>query len=95
MTGALPLLLPSMVPGVEGVVSVDPPVLQCQTCGVMADRQSVGLSTAGLDLVAALSHIHFHCPPWPDGTNPRECRPCRLARGCACAECSWQRRGRA
>lgn len=45
--------------------------------------------------IAALSHIHFHWPPWPDGTNPRECQPCRMARGCACAECSWQRRGQA
>ena len=40
-----------------------------------------------------LRGARFHSGGWPDGTNPRLCRDCRLARGRDCRNCQHERRG--
>lgn len=81
-----------------GILSLSPRVLQCEECGVTADAATVGLPETALkqpQLVHLLSGLRFHTNPWPDGRtdNPRLCRECRLARGCRCWSCDWERRG--
>ena len=82
-----------------GILSLTPRVLQCQECGVTADATTIGLPVTALakpQLVHLLSGLRFHAHSWPDGRtdNPRLCRDCRLARGCRCWSCDWERRGR-
>ena len=82
-----------------GILSLSPRVLQCEECGVTADAATVGLPETALkqpQLVHLLSGLRFHAHSWPDGRtdNPRLCRACRLARGCHCWSCDWERRGR-
>ena len=36
-----------------------------------------------------------HNGGWGDGTSPRLCKPCRLARGCRCYGCESERQGAA
>lgn len=94
-TPTLPVIYPTVPGKVEGIISVDPLRVQCQECGLLGDAESVGLRTSAVEntaLVIILSGIHFHWPDWPDGTNPRLCRPCRLARGCTCSWCADDRR---
>ena len=67
--------------------------------GVTADADTVGLPETALkqpQLVHLLSGLRFHAHTWPDGRtdNPRLCRACRLARGCRCWSCDWERGGR-
>lgn len=87
----LPLIEPPAPGCIDGIVSVDPPRVQCQECGVIADRDSLGLKRGGIGLVVICSGIRFHAKPWPDG-NPRLCRACRVSRGCTCVVCAWERR---
>ena len=95
---ALPLLAPTVPGCVEGIISLDPRVLQCQECGATADADSVGLSVTGRQnpaMVHLLSGLHFHPLPWSGGQtdNPRLCRDCRMARSCDCMRCEDERRG--
>ena len=79
--------LPTLPGHLEGVVEhtlVDWAV-QCRECGRIGRGPRV--------LLAILDGgIRFH--EWPDGTNPRLCRDCRLSRGCSCWTCSEERKGR-
>lgn len=78
-----------------GVVSITPRILECQECGVRDDADTVGLprsARANPNLVHVCSTLRFHPRGWPDGTNPRLCKQCRLARGCKCWRCEWERR---
>ena len=74
--------LPTLAGMVDGIVGRDLLgwTVQCAEC---AATETVTL------LVQAT--IRFH-RPWSDGTNPRLCRACRLARGCHCYGCDEQRR---
>ena len=81
MTAQLPTL-----PGlVDGIVERDLLgwAVQCRECGRIGRGATV--------LLAILDGgIRFH--ELPDGTNPRLCRDCRLARGCDCYHCGEERR---
>lgn len=84
------------IPGfTEGIVSVDPRVLQCQECGITDSSETLGIGPGKPSLVHILSTLRFHTHGWPDGRtdNPRLCRKCRLARGCDCTECRCERTG--
>lgn len=88
----LPLIYPAAPGYIEGIVSADPPILQCQECGEMADRGSLGIGEWGtLWHVTILSHMRFHFGGWTDGTNARLCRDCRQARRCDCISCRDER----
>lgn len=83
MTAQLPTL-PEMV---DGIVERDLLgwAVQCRECGRIGRGATV--------LMAILDGgVRFHLPAWPDGTNPRLCRDCRLARGCDCYHCGEERR---
>ena len=78
-----------------GVLSARPMRLQCEACGLTDDAESRGWPEGG---VLVLSTIHHHGrASWTTGhtDNPRLCRTCRLARGCQCDGCKWERQGRA
>lgn len=89
---ALPILQPTLPGKAEGVTCLDPPTLQCQECGATATPASVEWTSGGWDAVVLTSGLHFHVGGWPDGSNPRLCRPCRVARGCNCWSCTSARR---
>lgn len=94
----LPVIFPTVPGTVNGIVSLDPRILQCQECGATDDADSVGLSETGRRnpaMVHILSSMRFHPRPWSGGQtdNPRLCRDCRLARGCGCLMCADERRG--
>ena len=72
MTDTLPLLLPTLPGKVAGIVSEDPPTVQCQDCAATQ-------SGTWHRIIAGADGFHFHAG-WIDGTNPRLCRPCRIAR---------------
>ena len=98
VTDTLPFIEPTLPNRPNGIISLDPRVLQCQECGVKADADSVGLPESGRQhpaLVHILSALHFHSRPWTTGQtdNPRLCRACRLGRGCTCPACNDERRG--
>jgi|JI8StandDraft_1071087.scaffolds.fasta_scaffold70942_1 hypothetical protein len=81
---------------VPGIVSLDPRVLECEECRASADADTIGLPITGRRnpaMVHLLSGFKFHHLDWPDGSNPRLCRRCRLARGCTCHACEVERRG--
>ena len=82
----LPLILPSLPGHLDGVIGLDPVRLQCQECGRVGE---------GRTALAAIydGGLHYHRSAWPDGTNPRLCRECRLARGCSCDQCRRERAG--
>lgn len=81
----LPLLRPTLPGRVEGYVCDNPPTVQCQECGAEFTHRHIGV-------LITTSGCQFHHGGWPDGTNPRLCRDCRLARGCHCATCDSSRR---
>lgn len=94
------LIIEPTIPGtVNGIVSLDPRVLQCQDCGAKDDADTVGLPETARkrpNLVHIRSSMRFHVGGWdgdPDN-NPRLCRDCRLARGCTCGSCEYERGGR-
>ena len=63
-----------------------------------AGGSSTGAVQSGrVEVRMAANHwLRFHTHSWPDGRtdNPRLCRACRLARGCRCWSCDWERGGR-
>ncbi|MBB1511997.1 hypothetical protein H5399_05180 [Tessaracoccus sp. MC1627] len=78
-------MLPTLPGLVEGIVAQDLLgwAVQCRGCGHIGRGRWV--------LLAVLDGgLRFH--EWPDGTNPRLCRDCRLARGCTCYYCAEERR---
>ena len=70
-------LLPTLPGMVEGIVSMDPPTLQCQECGVLDTLEAHGMRSDKdrIGLLIVLSKIHFHGQAWPDERtdNPRLC----------------------
>lgn len=69
--------LPTVEGRVDGVVSLDPPMLQCRGCGVVhTDRPGK------LALLILTSNIIFHVG---DGRTRRLCADCRA--GCTCPTC--------
>ena len=75
MTDTLPLLLPTLPGKAHGIVSLDPPTVQCDACA--ATYTAPTLARAVID-----SEFHF---------NPRRAHdPRRLCRDCAKAA-GWQR----
>lgn len=80
--------LPTLAGMVEGIVGHDLLgwTVQCRECG--------DTNTHAVPLLAMSypKNIRFHYGGWPDGTNPRLCRACRLARGCHCTGCGEERR---
>lgn len=78
------------LPGVvDGIISIDPPRLQCRGCGRIDEGKP-----GKMNLLIITSDIYFHGAGWPDGTNPRLCQTCRLARGCDCSRCDELRHPR-
>lgn len=77
---------PSLPGWSDGLIGRDPWVVVCRDCGTTA-------SDNWLFRLVAMDGFHFHSAPWPDGTNPRLCRACRLARGCDCYGCEVERHG--
>ena len=79
--------LPTLAGMVDGIVGHDLLgwTVQCRQCG------RIGRGATAL-LAILDGGIRFHFPAWPDGTNPRLCRTCRLARGCRCTSCDEERR---
>lgn len=79
-------LLPTLPGMVDGIVGHDLLgwTVQCADCHdtVTAPKIWQAIQDRGM---------RFH--PWPDGTNPRLCRACRLARGCDCHGCECERQG--
>jgi hypothetical protein len=69
--------LPTMPGLVDGIVSMDPPRVQCRGCGVIA----TGV-TGKAALLILTSGILFHVA---DGRTKRLCAACRA--GCTCATC--------
>lgn len=93
-------LLPTVPGQPEGVVEVSPGAVQCQQCGRIDNPETLRIvhdngrmfdGTPALAVVVQSSSIRFHTPAWPDGTNPRLCRPCRVAKGCRCESCWFER----
>jgi hypothetical protein len=81
--------------GAPGIICRDPYTVQCSECGATDDPDTLGVPQTGRtnpNLVLVLTRIRFHSKGWDDGTNPRLCRPCRLARGCTCWSCDNERR---
>ena len=75
------------LPGcVDGIIGRDPWVVVCRDCGATAS----GTWLYGL---VAFEGFRFHARSWPDGTNPRLCRACRLARWCDCYGCRCEEQG--
>lgn len=79
--------LPTLPGCIDGIVGNDLLgwTVQCRECGT---------TKTGPHLILLVSSLgfRFHTPSWPDGTNPRLCRACRLARGCTCWSCGEERR---
>lgn len=78
----LPEILPTLPGCVAGIVGQDPWQVQCQECGHISEHKHLILAIRARELV-------FH--PWADGTNPRLCTDCRLARDCDCERCRGER----
>lgn len=79
--------LPTLPVYLDGIVGFDLLgwTVQCSECATTA-------TDGWLFRLVSMQGFRFH--PWPDGTNPRLCRNCRLARGCGCQSCTDERRGR-
>ena len=79
--------LPTLAGMVDGIVGRDLLgwTVQCRECGDTA-------TDGWLFRLVGIQAIRFHRGGWPDGTNPRLCRACRLARGCHCTGCDEERR---
>lgn len=78
------VLQPTLPGCVQGIVGMDPWRVQCQTCGHITENESLFFAIRERAMT-------FH--EWPDGSNPRMCRDCRLARGCDCDPCKRERQG--
>lgn len=80
--------LPTLAGMVDGIVGRDLLgwTVQCRQCGDTATSPMM------LTAMRGTKAIRFHHGGWPDGTNPRLCRACRLARGCHCYGCDEERR---
>lgn len=82
----LPIIYPTLPGKTSGIISLDPPRVQCQKCGVIGEHpRSL--------LVAANQHgLCFH-----RGWVGRLCRECRMARAaaesCDCGQCHEDRTG--
>jgi hypothetical protein len=75
--------LPTMPGLVDGIVSLDPPQVQCRGCGVIATGESHPRgSHIALNLVILTCRILFHVA---DGRTKRLCADCRA--GCTCTTC--------
>jgi hypothetical protein len=75
--------LPTPPGRVDGIVSLDPPQVQCRGCGVIAEGRPGKLA-----LLVMTCGIHFHLG---DGREQRLCAECRS--GCTCTTCRGGRRG--
>jgi hypothetical protein len=69
--------LPTMPGLVDGIVSLDPPQIQCRGCGVLATG-----ATGKVALLILTCNILFHVA---DGRTKRLCTDCRA--GCTCITC--------
>lgn len=80
----MPDLTPTLPGYVNGIIGRDPWRIQCQDCALISEDDHL--------ILALKRHggMIFH-HGWPDGTNPRLCRACRLARGCHCDACERER----
>lgn len=76
-TPADPVQLPTVPGCVDGIVSLDPPRVQCRGCGVIASG-----APGKLALLVLTCRIHFHVA---DGRTRRLCADCRA--GCTCVTC--------
>lgn len=82
---------PTLPGHVDGVIANDLTgiTIQCRGCGRTGTHPTspiIAMNNAG--------RARFHGKTgWPDGTNPRLCQECRLARGCTCYHCEEERRG--
>ena len=75
MTDTLPLLLPTVPGKAHGIVSLDPPTVQCDACAATYTGRTLARAVLG-------SGFHF---------NPRRAQdPRRLCRDCA-HEAGWDR----
>ena len=78
-------IAPTLGGCVDGVICDDPWTVACRDCGRTGTGKHVLLAILDGD------DCRFHIGGWPDGTNPRLCRACRLARGCDCRLCRKER----
>ena len=83
-----PKQLPTLPGCVDGVVGHDLTgwTVQCRDCGRTSTNEVVLLAIRERE-------TRFHTRGWPDGSNPRLCRECRLNRGCHCQNCEEERQG--
>lgn len=70
-------MLPAVAGLVDGIVSLNPPRVQCRGCGVIATGEA-----GKLNLLALTCNIIFHRA---DGWTTRLCAGCRA--GCTCETC--------
>jgi hypothetical protein len=83
MSDDTPEQLPTLAGKVDGVVSLDPPMIQCRGCGVIHTGEP-----GKLWLLTQTCNILFHVA---DGRTRRLCADCRA--GCSCPTCRDRRRG--
>ena len=83
------VILPTLPGYMDGVVGHDllGYTIQCRECGRSATHLQPRLA------IINAGDCRFHRDGWPDGTNPRLCRACRLARECPCHDCECERQG--
>lgn len=74
---AVPVQLPTLPGRVDGIVSLDPPKVQCRSCGVIAEGRPGKLA-----FLVLTCRILFHVA---DGRTRRLCAECRA--GCTCTTC--------
>lgn len=72
--------LPTLPGLVDGIVSLDPPQVQCRGCGVIATGDP--RRRRALNVLILTCRIHFHVA---DGHTKRLCADCRA--GCTCVTC--------
>ena len=82
----LPVIYPTLPGKTSGVISLDPPRVQCQECGI------IGEHPWSLMLAVRQCGLRFH-----RGWVGRLCRECRMVRsvaeGCGCTRCREDRTG--
>ena len=80
MTEPLPLLLPDVPGRVHGIVSLDPPTVQCDGCAKRVDYRTLSLSGDHHNLTILTCGIEFNSTLYP-GDDRRLCRDCAKEAG--------------
>jgi len=83
---ATPASAPTLTGMSDGIIGKDDGIwtIVCRDCGGTCSGES-------LLAVIREREMLFHASGWPNGSNPRLCADCRLARGCHCHACEEER----